>query len=96
MTSINWDNIKYLFQIPVDWFVGISKKVYNAYGTNFIVVRDGDEDGMHIDVDETLFEAAVKQYVPDYVKSVDGILPDEDGNVELSGYVKTVNNVTPD
>lgn len=96
--SINWDNIKYLFQIPIDWFITISKKVFNAYGTNFIVVRDGDAGAMHIDVDETLFEQAVRQYIPelsgDYVKSVDGIGPDENGNVQLSGYVDLTTDQT--
>lgn len=44
--NLNWDNIQYLFQIPVDWFFDISNRVYHAYGTNFIVIKDGDEGGM--------------------------------------------------
>ena len=53
--TINWDNIKYLFQLPLEWFKSIHNKVFKAYGTNFIVVRDGDNGAMKIDIDENTF-----------------------------------------
>lgn len=96
---MNWDNIKYLFQIPVSWFRKIHNRVLKAYGTNFIVVKEDDENGgMHIDVDGDSFARAVKNAVDlsGVVYSVDGIAPDENGNVQLSGYVEKVNGATPD
>lgn len=56
---MNWENIKYIFQIPLAWYYKIHNKVFNAYGTNFIVVKDGDDDAMQIDVDEDSFKQAV-------------------------------------
>ena len=54
--TFNWDNIRYLFQIPVDWFKTIHDRVFKAFGSNFIVVKeDSDSGGMHIDVDEDSF-----------------------------------------
>ncbi len=43
---VAWDNIKYLFQIPLGWFKAISNRVFKAYGTNFIVVKEGADGGM--------------------------------------------------
>ena len=62
--TFNWDNIKYLFQIPVEWFKAVHNRIFKAYGTNFIIVKDGSDDGMNIDVDETLFAEAVKSVMP--------------------------------
>lgn len=71
--------------------------MFKAYGTNFIRVRDGDDGAMQIDVDEETFTQAVRNIAGDgTVKSVDSILPDENGNVELSGYVESVNGEVPD
>lgn len=43
---MNWDTIRYIFQIPLGWYKSIHDKVFNAYGTNFIKVRDGDDGAM--------------------------------------------------
>ena len=43
---MNWDNITYIFQIPITWYEKIHKRVFGAYGTNFIRVKDGDDGGM--------------------------------------------------
>lgn len=62
---MNWDNITYIFQIPITWYEKIHKRVFGAYGTNFIRVRDGDDGEMQIDVDEDSFAQAVGQYAID-------------------------------
>ena len=93
---MNWDNIKYIFQIPLEWYKAISNKVFKAYGTNFIVVKDGDDGAMQIDVDEDTFAQAVNQYASGTVKSVNNEFPDANGNVELTDIVKTINDIAPD
>ena len=92
---MNWDTIKYIFQIPLGWYKSIHDKVFNAYGTNFIKVRDGDDGAMQIDVDEATFNEAVMRVAGGGVRSVDGITPDPDGNIPLSA-VRTINNEAPD
>ena len=96
--EINWESIKYIFQIPRDWYRYIHRKINNAYGTLFIRVMDGEYGGMKIDVDRTLFKEAVEDVagLSEYVKSVDAIPPDKNGNVTLEGYVKSVSGVEPD
>lgn len=96
--EINWDAIKYIFQIPKEWYSYIHRKIHNAYGTLFIRVMDGEYGGMKIDIDKTLFKEAVEDVagLDEYVKSVDDITPDENGNVKLEGYVKTVSDIKPD
>ena len=96
--EINWDAIKYIFQIPREWYRYIHRKIHNAYGTLFIRVMDGEYGGMKIDIDPTLFKEAVEDVagLNEYVKSVDDITPDENGNVKLEGYVKSVCDIEPD
>ena len=96
--EINWDAIKYIFQIPKDWYRYIHRKIHNAYGTLFIRVMDGEYGGMKIDIDKQAFKDAVEEAVDlnGYVKSVDDINPDENGNVKLDGYVKSVSDIKPD
>ena len=96
--EINWDSIKYIFQIPREWFRYIHRKIHNAYGTLFIRVMDGEYGGMKIDIDKTIFKETVEDAIglEDYVKSVDDVTPDENGNVKLDGYVKSVDDVNPD
>ena len=96
--EINWDSIRYFFQIPREWFRYIHRKIHNAYGTLFIRVMDGEYGGMKIDIDKTLFKEAVEDVagLNEYVKSVDDITPDENGNVKLEGYVKSVSDIKPD
>ena len=96
--SINWENIRYLFQIPITWFKRIHQRVFGAYGTNFIVVKEGDDGGTQIDVDEEVFTRAVQEAAgshDDCVKTVNDTPPDQNGNVDV-GTVKTVNHQTPD
>lgn len=96
--EINWDAIKYIFQIPKEWYSYIHRKIHNAYGTLFIRVMDGEYGGMKIDIDKQLFKEAVEDVagLNEYVKSVDDITPDENGNVKLEGYVKSVSDIKPD
>ena len=96
--EINWDYIKYIFQIPREWFRYIHRKIHNAYGTLFIRVMDGEYGGMKIDIDKTIFKETVEDAInlDGYVKSVDDVAPDKNGNVKLEGYVKSVNDATPD
>jgi hypothetical protein len=93
---MNWDNLTYIFQIPIEWYKKIHERVFGAYGTNFIRVKDGDDGGMQIDIDEDAFAQAVNQYASGTVKSVNNTLPDANGNVELTDIVKTVNDIAPD
>ena len=83
---IDFDDIKYIFQIPLEWYRSISKKVFGAYGTNFIRVREGEDGAMQIDVDEESFNTAVRAsgVGGGTVKSVDDVEPDDDGNIELN------------
>lgn len=39
MMSFDWDNIKYIFQLPLEWFKATSDYLHGAYGTNFIQVK---------------------------------------------------------
>lgn len=96
--ELNWNSIKYIFQIPKEWYSYIHRKIHNAYGTLFIRVMDGEYGGMKIDIDPTLFKEAVEDVagLNEYVKSVDDITPDENGNVKLEGYVKSVSDIEPD
>lgn len=92
---MDWTSIKYIFQIPVSWYKKIHDRVFNAYGVNFIRVKEGDwYGGTEVGVDEDAFAEAVNQVVDlsglsGTVKSVDDILPDANGNVELSGVLRT-------
>ena len=94
--SLNWDNIKYIFQIPFEWFMSIHNRVFGMYGTNFIVVREDEDGATQVDVDQDSFKQAVLNIAGGGVKSVDGIGPDLSGNVELSGYVLSVDGIKPD
>ena len=93
--EINWDAIKYIFQILKEWYRYVHRKIHNAYGTLFIRVMDGEYGGMKIDVDKQAFKDTVEEVIDlnGYVKSVDDITPDENGNVKLEGYVKSVSDI---
>lgn len=80
---MNWDSIKYIFQIPISWYKKIHNRVFNAYGSNFIIVREGYYGGTEIGIDSDGFEDEVKR-ISGTVKSVDGVEPDDDGNIELN------------
>lgn len=92
---MNWDSIKYIFQIPLSWYEKIHKRVFNAYGTNFLTVREGYYGGTEIAVDSDGFTAEVNRVIDlsGYVKSVDGQEPDSNGAVSFgltaSKWVKT-------
>ena len=61
--NINWDDIQYIFQLPLQWFKTISNKVFKAYGTNFLTIKDGMYGGMEFGVDEDGFADAVNRAV---------------------------------
>lgn len=86
---MDWESIKYVFQIPVSWYRKIHNKVFNAYGTNFIQVKEGYYGGMEISLDEEAFNRQLSGQLSGAVKSVDGVGPDEDGNVELCAVTLT-------
>ena len=81
---MNWDSIKYIFQIPLSWYRKIHNMVFHAYGTNFLMVREGYYGGMEIGIDNQGFSDAVGQLGYGKVKTVDGIEPDDNGNVSFS------------
>lgn len=79
---MNWEQIKYIFQIPISWYKKIHERVFNAYGTNFIKIKEGYYGGMEIGLDTEELD----KYLEDNgsVKSVDDVEPDDDGNIELN------------
>lgn len=60
---MDWDGIKYIFQIPISWYRKIHNMVFHAYGTNFLTVREGYYGGMEIGVDSNGFAAEVNRAV---------------------------------
>lgn len=56
---------------------------------------DGEYGGMKIDIDKNIFKETVEEVIDlnGYVKSVDDVNPDENGNVKLEGYVKSVSDI---
>lgn len=84
---MNWEKIQYIFQIPISWYKKIHDRVFNAYGTNFIKVKEGYYGGMEIGLDQDELDNYLNQL--SVVKSVDGIYPDISGNVELSAVTLT-------
>ena len=93
---VNWGTIKYIFEIPKQWFQTISNRVFNSYGTNFITVKDGYFGGLEVGVDVDQFNNQVKLAIGDkIVSSVDGVSPDQSGNVDLNA-VRSINNLKPD
>ncbi len=97
-----WDDIKYIFQIPLSWFKKIHDRVFNAYGVNFLIVKEGYYGGAEIGIDEGAFGDAVNQAVnlSGMVKSVNDVGPDANGNVTIDmpdipgRIVTTVNGQT--
>ena len=95
--NFSFDKIKYLFQIPLEWFKNIHERIFNAYGTNFITVKQGYYNGLEVGIDEETFSSAVNEVVniPDlptsFVTSVNG----QDGDVDLGPIVNTVNGIEP-
>jgi len=84
--------IRYIFQIPLNWYRKIHDMVFHAYGTNFLTVREGYYGGMEIGVDSDGFAAEVRRAVDlsGYVQTIDGEGPDISGNVDLSGTYVTL------
>ena len=94
--EINWDSIKYIFQIPRDWFRYIHRKIHNAYGVLFIRVMDGEYGGMKIDIDKQVFKETVEDAInlDEYVKSVNDVKPDKNGNVDLDANFLEASDIT--
>lgn len=94
--EINWDSIKYIFQIPRDWFRYIHRKIHNAYGVLFIRVMDGEYGGMKIDIDKQVFKETVEDAIKldEYVKSVNDVKPDKNGNVDLDTNFLEASDIT--
>lgn len=57
--ELNWDSIKYVFQIPLKWYKKIHDKLFKAYGSNFIRIRDGYYGGMEVGIDYEDFSDTV-------------------------------------
>lgn len=92
---MNWDNIKYIFQVPLSWFKSIHDRVFGMYGTNFITVKADENGATQIAVDDDAFKQAVRSVGGGTVSSVDGVPPDQNGNVPL-GAIRTINDDGPD
>lgn len=53
---MNWDNVKYIFQIPLEWYRWVDRKVRHMYGADFINVKhNGNNDGIQVGVDYDSF-----------------------------------------
>lgn len=93
--NFSFDKIKYLFQIPLEWFKNVQERIFNAYGTNFITVKQGYYNGLEVGIDEQSFSAAVNEVIPplptSFVTSVNG----ENGDVTLGPIVNSVNGIEP-
>ena len=81
---MDWDGIKYIFQIPLGWYRKIDNMVFHAYGSNFLTVREGYYGGLEIGIDNQGFSDAVGQLGYGKVKTVDGKEPDDNGNVSFN------------
>lgn len=84
----NIDHIKTIFQIPLSWYIDTSRQVNNAYGVNFVTLKNqADFGGMEIGLDLDRLESWVKSLVGEEgsgtVKFVDGRAPDVNGNVSF-------------
>ena len=95
---MNWDSIKYIFQIPLSWFKKIHNMVFKSYGTDFMTVKEGQYGGLQIGINNEQFDSRVASIASTVtpsgvVKSVDGHNPDSNGAVSFgltsNKYVKT-------
>lgn len=93
---MNWGAIKYIFQIPLEWYKKIHNRVFNSYGTNFLIVREGAYGGTEIGIDSDGFKEEVNRSVNGFVRSVNSVAPDGNGDVDLGDIVHSVNSVAPD
>lgn len=99
---MNWDGVKYIFQIPLDWYRGVHKWIENSYGTDFLTVTEGAYGGQRIGIDQNAFVAYVNEAISGdisvdlsgYVKSVNDIKPDENGNVYLDENFLEASDIT--
>ena len=60
---MDFDSIKYIFQIPLEWYRKIHNRVFNAYGTNFLTVKEGAYGGTEFAIDSDGFAEEVKRVV---------------------------------
>lgn len=92
--SIDWEQIKFIFQIPKKWFQDIGNKIDHMYGEGFVSVKEnGRNDGIEIGIDHEQFEDEVRRITGTteyHVSTVDGVGPGSDGNVQL-GSVRSIN-----
>jgi len=80
---MDWDGIKYIFQIPLNWYRKVDNMIFHAYGSNFLTVREGYYGGLEIGIDNQGFSDAIGQLGYGKVKTVDGHEPDENGEVSF-------------
>lgn len=80
---MDWDGIKYIFQIPLNWYRKVDNMIFHAYGSNFLTVREGYYGGLEVGIDNQGFSDAVGQLGYGKVKTVDGHEPDENGEVSF-------------
>lgn len=87
--KVDWDNIKYIFQLPLKWYSWIDTKIRHMYGADFINIKhNGYNDGIEVGVDYDSFANEVRKIAgqPEdgWVKSVDNNYPDEFGDVRTN------------
>lgn len=81
---VNLDSIKYIFQIPLEWYKKAHNACFKSFGEEFIVVTPQDNGANKIGIDEPSFAAAVEKYAQGKVKTVDGHEPDDDGDIDFN------------
>ena len=95
--NFSFDKVKYLFQIPLEWFKNIHERIFNAYGTNFITVKQGYYNGLEVGIDEETFSSAVNEVIniPALPTSIVTSVNGENGDVNLGPIVNSVNGIEP-
>lgn len=85
---MNFDNIKYIFQIPLSWFKKVHNLLFKCYGTDFIKLKEGEYGGLEVGVDNEQFENRVADIASSVTPSLSGVVKSVDGhNPDTSGAV---------
>lgn len=90
---VNFDSIKYLFEIPLGWYRKVHRACFESIGVDMVEIRPTPSGANEIGINMDDFTEAVKRVSK--VKSVDGIEPNDEGDVEL-GAVREVDGAEPD
>ena len=77
---------RYLFEIPISWFRKVDNWLANVHPGHMITFGDDPANNPTIGVDPDVFAAEVRAIAGEgvgTVTSVDGVSPDQNGNVQI-------------